>query len=198
MFNLLSTFSREVKNLNFYLKAFNCWISASNSNFLKHFANWTKCTRFMSPWCFPGGSDGKESACYSGDLGSIPGSGRSPSEENGNPLQCSCLENPLNRGAWWATVHEVTKRWTWLTLSFIYIMLDLIQPLHPLSGWMKEEGGTQRMRMTFWGSHNKIRGRADPTAQGSFITRWCLLFPNDTNPTLTSSYTCICLMLKKF
>ena len=58
---------------------------------------------------FPGGSDGKESACYSGDLGLIPGWGRSPGEGNGNPLQCSCLENFMDRGAWWATVHGVTK-----------------------------------------------------------------------------------------
>ena len=49
---------------------------------------------------FPGGSDGKESACNAGDLGSIPGSRRSPGEGNGNPLQYSCLENPVDRGSW--------------------------------------------------------------------------------------------------
>ena len=58
---------------------------------------------------FPGGSDGKESACSAGDQGSIPGSGRSPGAGNGNPLQYSCLENPMDRGAWWATVHGVAK-----------------------------------------------------------------------------------------
>ena len=58
---------------------------------------------------FPGGSVGKESVCNEGDLGWIPGLGRSPGEGNGNPLQYSCLENPMERGAWWATVHEVTK-----------------------------------------------------------------------------------------
>ena len=58
---------------------------------------------------FPGGSNGKESACNAGDLGSIPRWGRSPGEGNGNPLQYSCLENPMDRGAWWATVHGVTK-----------------------------------------------------------------------------------------
>ena len=57
-----------------------------------------------------GGSDGKESACSAGDQGSIPGSGRSPGEGNGNPLQYSCLENPMDRGAWWALVHGVTVR----------------------------------------------------------------------------------------
>ena len=59
--------------------------------------------------CFPGGSDGKESACVAGDLGSIPGLGRSPGEGNGNPLQYSCLENPIDRGAWQATVYGVAR-----------------------------------------------------------------------------------------
>ena len=58
---------------------------------------------------FPGGSDSKESACNAGDSGSIPESGRSPGEGKGNPLQYSCLENPMDRGIWWATVHGVTK-----------------------------------------------------------------------------------------
>ena len=59
---------------------------------------------------FPGGSEGKESACNSGK--SIPGSGRSPGDENGNTLQYSCWENFMDRGAWPATVHGVTKSWT--------------------------------------------------------------------------------------
>ena len=58
---------------------------------------------------FPGGSDGKESTCNAGDPGSIPGLGGSPGEGNGNPLQYSCLENPMDRGAWQATVHGVAK-----------------------------------------------------------------------------------------
>ena len=61
---------------------------------------------------FPGGSDGKESACNVGDLSSIPRSGRSPGEGNENPLQYSCLENPLDGGAWRATVHGVAKSQT--------------------------------------------------------------------------------------
>ena len=64
---------------------------------------------------FPGGSDSKESACNVGDLGSVSGLGRSPGGGHGNPLQYSCLENPMNRGAWWATVHGVTKSWTRLS-----------------------------------------------------------------------------------
>ena len=58
---------------------------------------------------FPGGAEVKVSACSAGDLGSIPGSGRSPGEGNGNPLQYSCLENPMDGGAWWAIVHGVTE-----------------------------------------------------------------------------------------
>ena len=59
--------------------------------------------------CFPGGSAGKESAGSAGDLGSIPGSGRSPGEGNGNPLLYPCLENSMDRGAWQTTVHGVTE-----------------------------------------------------------------------------------------
>ena len=66
-------------------------------------------TSIYAVWGFPGGSDGKASVCNAGDLGSIPGSGRSPGEGNGNPLQFCCLENPMDRGAWYATVHGVTK-----------------------------------------------------------------------------------------
>ena len=58
---------------------------------------------------FPGGSAGKEYVCNAGDLGLIPGLRRSPGEGNGNPLQYSCLENPMDRGTWRATVHGVTK-----------------------------------------------------------------------------------------
>ena len=61
---------------------------------------------------FPGGSDGKKPACYAGDPGWIPGSGRSPGEEKGSPLPYSCLENSKDREAWWAIVHGITKRWT--------------------------------------------------------------------------------------
>ena len=64
---------------------------------------------------FPGGSVGKESACSAGDtgdMGSIPRSGRSPGGGHSNPLQYSCLENPMDREAWWATIHGVTKSQT--------------------------------------------------------------------------------------
>ena len=55
---------------------------------------------------------GKEFACSAGDTGLIPGSGKSPGEGSGNPLQYSCLENPMHRGAWWATVHGVAESQT--------------------------------------------------------------------------------------
>ena len=64
---------------------------------------------------FPGGSDGKESACNLGDPSSIPGLGTSPGGGHGNPFQYSCLESPMDRGAWWALVHGVTKSQTRLS-----------------------------------------------------------------------------------
>ena len=64
---------------------------------------------------FPGGSDGKEPTCHVGATGSIPRLGRFPGKGHGNPLQYPCLEKPIDRGAWWATVHGVTKSWTQLS-----------------------------------------------------------------------------------
>ena len=75
-------------------------------------------TLCWNPGCragFPGGSAGKESTCNAGDPCLIYGWGRSPGEENGNPLQYSCLEYPMDRGDWWATVYGVAKSWTWLS-----------------------------------------------------------------------------------
>ena len=62
-------------------------------------------------WGFPGGSVVKNSPVSAGDVDSIPGLGRSPGGGNGNPLQYSCLDNLMDRGAWWATVHGVAKSW---------------------------------------------------------------------------------------
>ena len=73
-----------------------------------------------APSFFPGGSVGKESACNARDLGSVPGLGRSPGEGNGNPLQYSCLENSMDRTAWWAIVHGVTKSQTRLSVSCLH------------------------------------------------------------------------------
>ena len=70
---------------------------------------------FPAPQGFPGGSEGKESACNAGDLGLIPGLGRCPGEGKGCPLHYSCLENSMDRGAWWATVRGVAKSLTRLS-----------------------------------------------------------------------------------
>ena len=83
-------------------------------------------------WGFPGGSDSKDSACNVGDPGSIPGLGIFPGEGNGYPLQYSCLEKPMDREAWRATVHEVAKSDTTAQMTLIllrYIFKD-IMPLH--------------------------------------------------------------------
>ena len=77
---------------------------------------------------FPGGSDSKQPTCSVGDLGLTPGLERSPGEGNGYPLNSSCLGNPMDRGAWWATLHGVTKSQAWLTsahLIFILICISL-------------------------------------------------------------------------
>ena len=83
---------------------------------------------FLIAYVFPGGSDGKTSAYNAGDLGSIPGLGRSHGGGNGNPLQYSCLENPMDGGAWWATDHGVAKSQTRLsnfTFTFSLSLCDL-------------------------------------------------------------------------
>ena len=97
---------------------------------LSHFSRVRLCMASQSPawfWAslffdlivlwydFPDGSEGKASAYNAGDLGSIPGLGRSSGEGNGNLLRYSCLENPIDGGASWATVHGVAKSWTWLS-----------------------------------------------------------------------------------
>ena len=75
------------------------------------------CYPLQYSWAFPGGSDGKEFSCNVGDLGSIPGFGRSPGEGKGYPLQYSCLENPMDRGAWRATACAVAESDTTEQLS---------------------------------------------------------------------------------
>ena len=109
---------------------------------------------------FPGGSDGKESAYYVWDPGSIPGSGRSPGEGTGYALQCSCLENPRDGGAWWAAVYGVEQSWTRLkrlSSSSSGILACRIT-------WTVEPGGlesvgSKRVRHN-WATnrHNPIRG----------------------------------------
>ena len=77
----------------------------------------------LSSLGFPDGSESQESACNGGDLGSIPRSGRSPGKGNGNPLWYSGLENPMDRGTCWATVHGVAKSQTQLSNAFTFSSL---------------------------------------------------------------------------
>ena len=84
-----------------------------------------------NPHCFLDGSDSKESACNAGDLGLIPGLGRSPGGGHGKPLQFSCLENPVDRGAWWATVHGVAKSRTQMSqLAGIIISFKIYKHIY--------------------------------------------------------------------
>ena len=89
-----------------------------------HLTNtWQTPTTF---WGFPYNSNGKESGCNARDLGSVPGLGRSPGEGNGYLFQYSCLENPMDRGAWQTTVHGVSKSWTGLSSWYFHYVLSLI------------------------------------------------------------------------
>ena len=115
---------------------------------------------------FPGGSEGKASACNVGDLGSIPGLGRSPGEGNGNPLQDSCLENPMDRAAWEATVHSRRVGHDWATSLLLHTLanryamcLVMSHPLWPvdcsLPGSLSMELSSKN---TGVGSHALLQG----------------------------------------
>ena len=92
--------------------------------------------------CFPGGSENKVSACNEGDPGSFPGLGRSAGEGNGNPLQYSCLENPMDGGAWWITVHGVaesdTTKWLHFKLPELSSCICSCLRARDLSTWCSE------------------------------------------------------------
>ena len=127
------------------------------------------CVRYPFGTC-PGGSEVKVSACNAEDLGSIPGSRRSPGKGNGNPLQYSCLENPLD-GAWWATVHRVAKSRTWLS-NFIFTFA-LAYIAHSISTWTRNH--------VKWGKHHRRMG-APQAASGCTFPAWsakcALIFKN--------------------
>ena len=119
----------EPETIIFGGKPAHCWWLIANLHHHKSSSLTVKET-FLRPY-IPGSSDKKGSAYNAGDLGSIPGSGRSPGEKNGYPLQYSCLENLMDREAWWATAHEVTKSQTpteWLTLFFTTPKLPQSEP----------------------------------------------------------------------
>ena len=95
-------------------------------NYIKSFFSYIKLVLFFLLIFIGGflsGLDGKESACSAGDPSSIPGLGKSPGEGHGSPLQYSCLENPMDGGAWWATVHGVAKIRTQLSNCLIHLLL---------------------------------------------------------------------------
>ena len=82
------------------------------------------------------------------DPGLIPGSGRSPGEGNGNPLQYSCLENPMDRGVWWAPVHGVAKSWTWLN-DFTFTFTTLLKMAY-IQKWWRTQLLTELLTHTMW------------------------------------------------
>ena len=105
---------------------------------------------FGSNVSFPGSSDGKESACTAGDPVSIPGSGRSPGEGNDNPLQCSFLENPMDRGAWWATIHGVAKNQTGLNDPHFNSASSVISIIHQFNSLIYQNIPQFIMSGFFW------------------------------------------------
>ena len=131
-------------------------------------------------WGFPGVSDSKESACNAGDPGLIPGLGRSPGEGNGNPLQHPCLGNPMDRGAWWATVHGLQRvRHDWVTNNFTFFH-KLLRGSHNQIGFVYSD----------WPSCGRDLGQH--LEQGT-ETEWKLLFfpllAQATNPTAGTERT---------
>ena len=109
----------------------------------------------------PCGSDSKESASNAGDPGSIPGLGRSPREGNGNPLQYSCLENSMDRGAWWTTVHGVTESLTRLS--------DLTFTLMDCSPQGSSVHGILQARIVEWVAISSSRS-SSPTGDGTRVS----------------------------
>ena len=98
--------------------------------------NWTELETYILN--FPAGASGEESTCQCRDVsntGSTPESGRSPREGHGNPLQYSCLENPVDRGAWRATVQRITKSRTWL--KWLSTAQDMYSILNSLNSWWR-------------------------------------------------------------
>ena len=147
---------------NLYLCFLSCskkCLHCSNKQLL-FFSNlhFLHCSRFFLLWGFPSGSDSKEFACNAGDLGPIPGLKRFPGERNDNPLQYSCLENSMDRGAWQATVHGVNpwvKKIPWRRNGKPLQYSCLENPLNrgnwqaTCSSWGHKESDTTERACTF-------------------------------------------------
>ena len=109
----------------------------------------------------------KESTCnggVTGDLGSIPGRGRYPGEGNGNPLQYFCLEYPIDRGAWWATVHGVAKSRTWLSTLSLSVSLPIVKCIYIyiIIVWGFPGGSEVKTSASNAGDLGSIPGQEDP------------------------------------
>ena len=138
---------------------------------------------------FPHSSVSKESACNAGDLDLIPGSGRSPGEGNGNPLQYSCLENSMDRGAWQATVHGVAKSQTRLSNQ------TQEQP-DERDALSKERGRGMRLPDPLQGHHSPSVFTSSPTQKlPAFFLLLCLhFFPHNQINTSISPHHCLLCM----
>ena len=108
---------------------------------------------------FPGGSEVKVSASNVGDPGLIPGSGRSPGEGNGNPLQYPCLENPMDGGAWWATVHGVAKSRTRLSY-FTFTCSNTYNVISKIQRNLPEGKRTWKMTELKWGRRCSLKAES--------------------------------------
>ena len=113
---------------------------------------------------FPGGSDGKESICNAGDLGSTPGLGRSPAGGHGNPLQYSCLESPVDRAAWRATVHGVTESDTPERISTASWGGNSGKQQKGRGKWSRK--GTATERLSLWWPQRKTHSSVLPHSVG--------------------------------
>ena len=110
---------------HYYLRKLKFWVNTLPQFIANHFL---MCMNVCVLLGFLGGSMVKNLPANAGDMGLIPGLGRSPGGENGNPFQYSCLENSMDRGAWWGISHRVAKSWTWLSMHTCCVLLhtDLI------------------------------------------------------------------------
>ena len=129
---------------------------------------------------FPGGSEVKASACNVGDLGSIPRTGRSPGEGNGNPLQDSRLESPMDGGAWWATVHGVAKvraRLSDFTFYFtsLHYQLDVLLSSYKPARWV--HGGSVGSGHTSRSTQKMVDSRVPAHLTGVMVVV-CELIPS--------------------
>ena len=136
---------------------------------------------FKNKLDFPGGSNSKESACNAGDLGLIPESGRCPGEGNGNPLQCSYLENSIDRGAWQTTDHGITKSGTQVKESAVTERLTLskVNPVYKVKVKVTESGPTLRVSTVHGILQARIpRYRTQVShIAGGFFTSWATQSP---------------------